>query len=343
MNHNFFLSNENLVGASESSPLLSLNNCLVVPGTGSDSSDAASIAEESGDIIIETCNENLLWNDGCIHRSKSPLGYGPEALKRGLSLQRVVRSRLNESRDKLEVSEPAIFLGHAFGWYAFGHLHDTFQRLFYCRDIIQDPKIEIVLNRYDRVVDFIHHLKALTGRDFSGGKITVLKRSDPLRHYEHLFYPHSPAILTSYTEESLEWMRLKYFNYFRTTDKQPSRLYLSRTHVRPGSRGVINEVEVINHLEERGFTVLYGTESLSRIVDLFSRAEIVVAGNHGSLLAHSYLCPANCVIHEFCPKTRIDVTQKNKLKVAKEYYQHLIESDRMHNISICIKMLETII
>lgn len=342
MNHNFFLSNENLVGASESSPLLSLNNCLVVPGTGSDSSDAASIAEESGDIIIETCNENLLWNDGCIHRSKSPLGYGPEALKRGLSLQRVVRSRLNESRDKLEVSEPAIFLGHAFGWYAFGHLHDTFQRLFYCEDIIQDPRIGLIVNRYDRVVDFMQHLRALTGRDFSSEKITILRKNDPLRHYDELFYPHAPAVLTSYTEQSLEWVRMKYFNYFKTTDKKPSRLYLSRNHVRPGSRGVINEREVIDLLEERGFTVLYGTESLSLIVDLFSRAEIVL-GNHGSLLAHSYLCPDNCVIHEFCPKTRVDITFKQKLKVAKVYYQHLVESDHMHNINICIKFLEEIV
>lgn len=342
MNHNFFSSNENLVGATESIPLLSLDNCMLVTGITPDNSDSAAIVEASGEIALEANNENLIWHGGCIHRCRSPLGYGPEALRRGLTLQRNVDLKLEQSPEPIRYTRPAIFLGHAFGWNAFGHLHDTLQRLYYCEDIIGDPEIMLILNRHDRIIEFDHHLKAVAGRDFLDSDILVLDNTT-LRQFEKIFYPHSPAVMTSYTEDSLSWIREKYFTYFTSSCRDPTRLYLSRTNVRPGSRGVVNEHEAIAFLLNEGFAILDGTEPLAKIVDLFSRAEIVIAGNHGSLLAHSYLCPAECVIHEYCPKTRIDVTQKNKLKCAKQYNQYIVDSDKNHNIVINQSMLRQIL
>jgi capsular polysaccharide biosynthesis protein len=119
-------------------------------------------------------------------------------------------------------------------------------------------------------------------------------------------------------------------------------LYLSRNHVRPGVRGVINEDEVIKYLTSRNFTILNGAESLEETYYLFSRATKII-GPHGSLFANTMFCKEDCHILEYCPSNRIDGTFLNKLKKAKKYKQIIVESDESFNIFIDIETMTSIL
>jgi hypothetical protein len=337
MSNSFFESTENLIGAKVTEPYFVLNDCIMATGVGPDK-NASSIADQNGDIILQANNENLVWLGGCIHRFRSALGYGPLALKRVLQLQQDVTERLNEQKPTITVSEPAIFLGHAFGWHAYGHLHDTLQRLLFLKEILKDRNFRFIVNRYDRIVDFADHLGALLGRDIEPTELIVIDNSSTYI-FEELVFSHAPATMTNYTQESLQWMSTSYREFFFDDSlRKPKGLYLSRNHIRPGSRGVSNESEVTEFLAEQNFMTVTGNEPLNLIVNLFAHAELIV-GAHGSLFANTFLCGPHCRILEFCPSNRIDVTFKNKLKNTPFYTQEIIEADPSYNICLDISRL----
>ena len=227
-----------------------------------------------------------------------------------------------------------IYLCHPFGFYAYGHLHDSLQRLFSVRHLLQDRKYRIVVSRYDRISDFVDHLGALIGRNLDQEEIIHINEKE-IHSFDQLIVPFSPAIPTSFTPETYDWMFNGYVNKFvHETLKPPSRnLYLSRKHVTPGSRSVINEGQIRELLENRDFTVVYGDEPLEEIVNLFYGAKTVV-GCHGSLFANTMFCRPEAQIVEYCPANRIDYSFMNKYKYAQKYHHQLVEADERFNILI---------
>lgn len=332
----FFSSNENLVGASRDTPWFSLRNALLVTGIGP-SGNAACITDAAGDIVLQANNENLLWHGGCIHRFPSPLGYGPRALERALTLQKQVTARLRQQPHVIEVDRPCIALAHAFGWHAYGHLHDSLQRLFFPLAQCQAEQWLPVVSRHDRVVGFTDHLSALLARPIREADLLSLGNSSCYR-FSQLVYAHAPATLTNYTPESLAWVNAAYRSFFAGGDTWPRGLYLSRNHVRPGERGVRNEQAVVDLLTRHGFAVVRGDEPLAEIVGLFAHARKIV-GPHGSLFANTFLCNPEADILELCPTNRVDVTFRNKLRLTSSYEQFLVDADAHHNITIDLNLL----
>jgi hypothetical protein len=333
----FFTSTENLVGASPDRPWFTIQNALVVTGIGP-SGNAACITDEAGDIVLQANNENLLWHGGCIYRFPSKLGYGPLALERLLALQKQVTARLRQQPNVIEVSRPCIYLAHAFGWHAYGHLHDSLQRLFFPLAECKAEQWTPLVSRHDRVVGFTDHLSALLARPISEEDLITLSNKHCYR-FRHLVYAHAPATLTNYTQDSLAWVNTSYRSHFSANKDWPHGLYLSRNHVRPGERGVRNEEAVVDLLVSQGFTVVRGDESLPEIVGLFAHARKII-GPHGSLFANTFLCTQEADILELCPSNRVDVTFRNKLKLTSSYEQIVVNADAHHNIEIDLDLLQ---
>lgn len=328
---NFFDSIENLVGASSDTPFFTLKNCLAVTGIGP-SKNATCITDSEGSLIVEANNENLFWLGGCIYKCRDPKKFPRIAIERALMLQREIDERINSTNERRIITNKCLFMGHSFGWYAYGHLHDTLQRIYFCREDIRKERWKIVVNRYDRVVGFIEHLRALLG-DWATEEDLILIDNAYIYEFGDLVYSHSPSVATSYTNDSIQWVHSEYLGYFSKAGKWPKKLYLSRNHIRPGSRGVLNEAEIGELLKANEFFVINGNEPLADIVNYFANAEVII-GPHGSLFANTFLCKPECRILELCPHNRIDSTFKNKLKLAKAYTQKIVQADDSFNIVI---------
>lgn len=327
----FFQSVENLVGASPDKPFFNLTDCLAIAGIGPDK-NATCIVDSDGSLIVEANNENLFWLDGCIYRFRYPQSFSGIAIERALRLQKESEERMRCSTERIKIYDKCLFMGHAFGWYAYGHLHDSLQRIYFCREDIKKEKWKIVVNRYDRVVEFLEHLRALVGSWITEEDLILIDNAC-IYEFDNLVYSHSPAVATSYTKESIEWIHSEYIKYFSRDSSWPRRIYLSRNHVRPGFRGVLNEEELAGFLKTQEFTVISGSEPLADIVNYFANAEIIV-GAHGSLFANTFLSKPDCRILELCPHNRVDMTFKNKLKLADYYTHRIVQADESHNISI---------
>lgn len=226
-------------------------------------------------------------------------------------------------------------LTHPFGWYAFGHLHDSLQRVFNVKDFVLDNKnkVKFLVSRHDRVNDFFEHLSVFAGYKVTKDDVVLIE--DGVYAVGHVVKPNSPSVYTNFREDVYEWMILRYKNYFETgsINLQRKKLYLTRNHVKPGSRGVSNEDDFIHLLENSGFTIVRGNESLELMYHLFSSAERII-GPHGSLFANSIFAPKDCSILEFCPDNRVDTSFLRKEKVAVDYQQILLQGDELFNVNI---------
>ena len=157
-------------------------------------------------------------------------------------------------------------------------------------------------------------------------------------NFKNLYVPYSPAMLTNFTDSTYPWLIRNYLKKFIDHNKPIPGLYLTRNHVIPGARGVLNESEVVEKLTNKGFVVVTGNESLKEIINLFYYAECIV-GAHGSLFANTIFSKPTCKVFEFCPHNRIDYSFKSKYKAVKEYMHLIVNGDVNFNIDIQLDQL----
>ncbi|CAB9495510.1 glycosyltransferase 61 family protein [Alteromonas macleodii] len=244
----------------------------------------------------------------------------------------------DEDYDKaytFNANEQVIYLIHPFGWYPYGHLHDSLQRLYQWKDVsFSNPKL--LCSDFKRVVEFDKHINACGyafSTVFSASKLTKLVR------VSNLFVGINPAMYTTLTAESYDWLMSGYRSVFGESNNSIPGIYLSRNGIKKGARGVINDNEVQEYLKGKGFVIIDGTEPLEKIYQYFSNANCVVAP-HGSLLVNTIFCKRESKIIEFCPNNRPDFSFKNKHKDAFNYKHILLEGDESYNIKIPLEMLE---
>lgn len=300
------------------------------------------VANMDGTLVPKGLDEVFYWLPSCIPG---------EVFKDSNKLQGEIDSRQHlhsirarEIMQKAEVdgahilADRNIYLTHPFGWYPYGHLLDSLQRLFSLDSVEKDATDTFYLvSNHSRVRDFADHFQALSGATYGR-----TKQIDTTKIYycESLCIPVSPAVPTTFTIESYNWLIELYLRYFgllsaSSEERETStRLYLSRNHVVPGKRSVINEAELIQRLtSDYGFTIVTGNESLRDIVFLFSSASFIT-GAHGSLFANSIFCRRKCSAVEFCPSNRIDRSFEYKIKAIQNYEHILVDADSDHNIEI---------
>jgi hypothetical protein len=296
--------------------------------------------------IYETLYEIIFWWKGTLHGQTlvDPELRKKEVVRRYQEIVEEVKTITKEdvlNAKKLDSDVEAIYAMSAHGWYPYGHLHDTLLRLYPWKDH-EFTRPKVLCSKYHRVVDFPLHLKAC-----GFNEDTIFRAAEKYRliKVNRLFFGVNEAkFWTMITPQQYDWLIKGYFELF---DKDPRNeppiegLYLSRNHV--GRRGVTNNEEVQQFLvQERGFKTLTGEESLLEIISLFSRAKNIV-GPHGSIFVNTIFCRENTKIIEFCPENRIDVSFRNKTKLAQDYNHILKKADSDFNIEIDMDELKELL
>lgn len=293
--------------------------------------------DENGVVLPETLDEHIFWKPGCISKfmlDKNTLNEQTQIRRRDIKNK---HEQAFKCSDFIDV-ENCIDLTHPFSFYAFGHLFDTLQRLYPIKSLICDPNIKFIVSRHDSITDFTKHLSALCEREVKQKDLIVANRLNLRIH--NLIYSLSPTVPTEIDRDVYSWMLERYFSLFNIQNIEPKyNLYLSRNHIKAGSRGVLNEAEVIETLSKKDFIVLNGKEPLDLVVEYFSNAKIIV-GTHGSMFANSIFCNPETKIIEFCPNNRACYNFRNTFKMAENYKHILIEADESFNITIDIDALK---
>lgn len=328
----FYSSTINFFGSTEE--VYQYRNVFIDGKTG-------AVFDSTGELCIHCLNEVVYWLPATFPSAalKDARLRQNELAKRVGQLEQRVKLLLRNSNCRAAVLPgSSVYLYHPFGWYAYGHIHDSLQRFYALHKsrinldeiqsyLIADPR---------RIIDFEDHFSALSGNQpFS--KVRIID-SESLYFCPELIFPISPAWYTTYTIESYNWLIRCYLEHFskrqmHLDDAPRKRLYLSRNHIRPGTRSVTNEDELLKILLKHGFEVLYGSEPLKEVFFQFSSAELIIAP-HGSLLANTIFCRSDCKVVEFCPSTRINTSFLHKLKAVRSYAHVIKDADNNHNITI---------
>ncbi|MGD1085712.1 MAG: glycosyltransferase family 61 protein [Verrucomicrobiota bacterium] len=101
----------------------------------------------------------------------------------------------------------------------------------------------------------------------------------------------------------------------------PRRFYLRRVgKIRP----LLNEPEVLEFFQERGWGVVDTEQmSIARQIQLFSRAEMVVA-QHGAGLTNLLWCQPGCKVLELCPSTYLNGVFEGLAQCVGADHRHLV-------------------
>lgn len=306
--------------------VLEYKNVLVEPRSG--------LVVKDGEILWNLSNENIIWHKRWITSDKNWLNHLSRyklIYDRMTDLQSYIDSCLKKDNVMNLPEGKYLHMLHPFGWYAYGHFFDTFQKI---SKVIATDYDKVLLSRNVQVIDFIEHMAV-----FGISKESIIHLDhDGLVFCPSLTYVRPVAHPTSFTVDSYEFIRNKYFDYFNGLgDSTWSKIFLTR---KPGSakRYLLNFNEIDERLRENNIKILDGTESLREIFACFSNATHV-AGVHGSLFANCIFSDENCKYLEYCPKTRVDRTFHDKLKRVTDYRHVLIDCDDNYNVSLDINDL----
>jgi capsular polysaccharide biosynthesis protein len=304
-----------------------IEDCIVDFKTG--------LVYKDNDIYWETTNENMAWEPHWITRD---VRWANRITRQTLIADRMsqIKQYLEEKIRKVEnipnhIDGTVLHLLHPFGHYAYGHLYDTLQKL----SIIEREKLNfdsVLLSRHHGIVDFETHLKAtgLTNR-------TPIPDESGLVQIKRLLFVMPVSHPTTFTPESYEYCRKKYYEYFSIQkDTTPTlKIFLTR---RPGiRRALLNNEKIEKTLKNAGILFMDGSESLATIVKNFSKASHI-AGVHGSLFTNNIFGHAATRYLEYCPRSRPDFNFKNQTKLC-ESYKHVLIDDVSHDISLDIEDL----
>ena len=291
-----------------------------------------AIGLANGELALEHMDEVLAWRPRFYKKSiRLGSSLAAELDSRHQALRALV-AKAAEPGEQLPQLDPDvnyIYMAHPFGFYAFGHLFDSLQRLIHAVGKVPEP-FKVLHFKSARIVDFESHLEKFGVRR---DQLELVKKTVRVKHLWISPWQTHPAGLAGAAFHAI------YDRYTHGQPKSPrTRLYLTRNHVKQGARGVLNEAEVVHFLKRKGFQVLNGSEPLDTIVGLFHRAQLVV-GPHGSLLANTMFCQPDCTVIEYCHSNRLDLSFKTKTKLCKDYRHHLIGADSSYNIEIPIDHL----
>ena len=112
-----------------------------------------------------------------------------------------------------------------------------------------------------------------------------------------LFYAESQEHPSHFSKDGIDWIRNKYVwqNASIDLNKTTKKIYLSRNKY--WRRFTLNENEFIPFLEDKGFKILYGTESQNEQIEYFRNAEVIIAPS-GSMLKNTIFCDKNPLVIE---------------------------------------------
>lgn len=313
-------------------------------------SKTSVIYDSNFEIIDETLYEVLYWGANipgkwCKVIPGSILN-DPEKLQQEIDLRKkIILDELKELKatnnlDIVELEASRYFFAlHPTGWYPYGHLHDSLNRLFPWRFLQKSRNDKLLVSHTNKVKDFNQHCNAY---GFDESSILECQKISRFIKVSTLYYGVNPSFYTSFTPECYDWVSSGYARELYIEKKNIPGIYLDRNTVKNNARGVTNNNELKSFLLSKGFTIVNGSEPLKTIYDLFSSAEYII-GSHGSLFANTIFCNEKAKIYEFCPATREDHSFETKYKKANDYNYYLIDCDDNFNIEIDLNLIKRIL
>ena len=346
MNKTFNESNTNIIPSNKKYYVL--DNVIVDTFTG------LIYDTKAKDIIFECANEVFFYNNipnlgidneicsniiGNVDKEKNI-----ELLKNKLReyfLQLLEKEGSVNNLTKIE-DYLTIHLLSSMGEYMYGHVFDIFQKAMVLEKL-HFNNYSLLCSNASQIVDFNKHLEALgfiSDKHYYNDhliKDVLYTESvkDRLVYIKKLLYIKPVSAYFSFTKESLEFIRRKYFEYFNVKNEEPIyKIFLNRNGVNIG-RNANNYDELRDELLQRNIKIINGDEKLEQVVYLLSKATHV-AGIHGSKFINSMFCPRVTKFREYCPDTKNSdrglefSIYKKQLKLSEDYelIRYASNSDR---------------
>jgi hypothetical protein len=294
------------------------------------------ILDEGGNPIHYLHDEHIYWQGGAFpfSNSKEKDTRIAEARKNELFSNKRFNPNLS-SNFLYDLDTPFVYIMHPFGWYAYGHLFDSLQRLY----LLQTGVIGIrhlLVSDSRRVVDFDFHVAAL---GYSSRQVFHFPYKLESLRIRNLLFSYSPATLTQFTDDSVQWIRNSYLNSVdarnllaRHLVNRDFCLLLDRSKVL--RRSLLNQDEIISRIEQAGIRVIRidGTETLAETIFLFSTAKYIV-GAHGAMFVNTIFADNEATIVELCPNNRRRTMMLSMCKPCRNHTLSFWQADNNHNIS----------
>jgi hypothetical protein len=309
------------------------------------------ILDKNFEPIWEAMNEVIYW---CGRPAEFPeliKEYGIDALNSFDTYLPRVEKRIEEylvaaksGKCKIEELEPNadyVYASHPFNEMVFGHLYDTFQRLYFLRDY---PKkdLKLILASQQRIHDFRRHLQIL---DFDIDIITREKGLSLLK-VPSLVVPELPIHPAGTIVETFDWFYEKYVENNQVVQEmltENTRLYLDRSDInREHKRSFVDETRIGNYLQSQGFKTHLNLNGIDETVARFNSADIVF-GAHGAAFSNIMFCGKSTKIFEFMPKSRY-VNAFGKLpKKSPDYWLVTVDCDENANLKVPLEFVQELV
>ena len=292
---------------------------------------------KDGSILWETANENIIWYDGwCTGdaRWKAPITRQELIIERMKKMTTYMEEKILKTENITTYDEDtALHLLHPFNRYVYGHIYDTFQKLY----VVEKENLtfdSVLLSSGREVVDFDYHLKILNLDSHN-----IIDNNFGLIKIKRLLFVLPVVHPTTFSYESYLYIRNKYRNYFDINPKSGpnKKIFLTR---RPGEvkRSLLNDKDVELALTAKGITYLDGSQSLKKIVEHFGCASHV-AGVHGALFVNNIFGHERTKYLEYCPDNRPVANFLNQYKLCESYQYVLTHADSNQSVELDIEAL----
>ena len=158
-----------------------------------------------------------------------------------------------------------------------------------------------------------------------------------------LYYPELLSETGNPSPHAVHWLRRRFL-----TRPEPStlpvkpRLYITRRDAK--SRRIVNEAEIVEYLHSEGFEILCpGTLSVAQQIQIFSKAEIVIAA-HGAGCTNMVFAPHNALLIELFGANYINGCFWALTNILNQRYAFLTgpPTDRL-NYTISLDRLKTLL
>lgn len=292
----------------------------------------------SKSILWQAANEQLIWMPNAIYRDDRFFGNNQKKLQliidRMNNLEVYMNGVLSANSNLMRV-DTALHLLHPFSHYAFGHFFDSMQKI-YVAEKFNLQYDSVLFSRNYEIKDFDDHIRALRLSD----KKHYFFANESLLKVDNLFYIRPVAKVTSFTQESFDFIRNCYYDYFNISSESlpEKKIFLTRKRGKQ-SRFLLNDKLVEEELIRQGVRVLDGSESLRDIVNLMANASHV-AGIHGSLFLNNIYANNLTKFKEYCPVKRPCTNFEIQYKASPHYDFKLIKCDDDFNVELDILELQ---
>lgn len=260
--------------------------------------------------------------------------------------KKVIEDLIIEAKSKVTIKQLEhgfnyVYLSHPFKEMVYGHLFDSFLRLYSLRNIDINNK-RLIISSPQNISDFKRHLELLGYSD----DYIVRDKNLGLIHVPSLYVGELPCPMANITVEAQKWFYKKYIEENENIiikNGEKLKLYLDRgTVARENKRDFIDSVNISSMLYNDGFINHESFVTLDETLAGFNSASIII-GAHGAAFQNIMFAGPQARIFEFMPENRTVLAFAKLPKKTDDYYLIVANSDESHNLNIPCDFIKQIV